>query len=222
MAGDFSQFLMVLGIFAGAVVSGLTGFAFSAVAGALLLHVLPPSEAVPLMMVCSVLVQSASLVSLWRHIQWRQSVAARCRRTFRVTACTVRAAACRPGLVSHGLRHFSNCLCGLHAFSSGRSLFQACGSTSLRRRDRLSGRIDWRRDGDARCRTHDLVRFAWPRQGPPERPGPAVYHRDATCRACVPRDSTEAAPSIDQPRSVFPGATWRGHYRRPGVVRQGE
>jgi uncharacterized membrane protein YfcA len=74
VAGDFSQFLMVLGIFAGAVVSGLTGFAFSAVAGALLLHVLPPSEAVPLMMVCSVLVQSASLVSLWRHIQWRQSV----------------------------------------------------------------------------------------------------------------------------------------------------
>lgn len=74
MAGDFSQFLMVLGIFAGAVVSGFTGFAFSAVAGAILLHMLSPSEAVPLMMVCSVLVQSASLVSLRRHIQWRQSV----------------------------------------------------------------------------------------------------------------------------------------------------
>jgi uncharacterized membrane protein YfcA len=74
VAGDLSQFLVVLGIFAGAVVSGFTGFAFSAVAGAILLHVLPPSEAVPLMMVCSVLVQSASLVSLRRHIQWRGSM----------------------------------------------------------------------------------------------------------------------------------------------------
>lgn len=71
MAHDVPQFLMALGIFAGAVVSGFTGFAFSAVAGAILLHVLPPSEAVPLMMVCSVLVQGASLVSLRRHIRWR-------------------------------------------------------------------------------------------------------------------------------------------------------
>ena len=74
VAGDFSQFLMVLGIFAGAVVSGFTGFAFSAVAGAVLLHVLPPREAVPLMMVCSVLVQSMSLFSLRRHIEWRGSL----------------------------------------------------------------------------------------------------------------------------------------------------
>jgi uncharacterized membrane protein YfcA len=71
VAGDFSQWLVALGVFAGAVVSGFSGFAFSAVAGAVLLHVLPPSEAVPLMMVCSVLVQSASLVSLRRHVEWR-------------------------------------------------------------------------------------------------------------------------------------------------------
>jgi hypothetical protein len=55
---------VALGIFTGAVVSGFTGFAFSAVAGAVLLHVMPPREAVPLVMVCSVLVQSLSLVSL--------------------------------------------------------------------------------------------------------------------------------------------------------------
>ena len=61
--------LLVLGVFAGAVVSGFCGFAFSAVAGAILLHALPPSEAVPLMMMCSVLVQSVCLVSLRRHIQ---------------------------------------------------------------------------------------------------------------------------------------------------------
>jgi uncharacterized membrane protein YfcA len=65
--------LMALGIFAGAVVSGFTGFAFSAVAGAVLLHVLPPGEAVPLMMVCSVLVQALSLVSLRREMEWRGS-----------------------------------------------------------------------------------------------------------------------------------------------------
>src|SRR5262249_38469173 len=68
------ELLMALGVFAGAVVSGFTGFAFSAVAGAVLLHALPPSEAVPLMMICSVLVQSVCLVSLRRHIQWRGSL----------------------------------------------------------------------------------------------------------------------------------------------------
>ena len=74
MPGDLSQLFIALGIFAGAVVSGFTGFAFSAVAGAVLLHVLPPREAVPLMMVCSVLVQSMSLFSLRRHIEWRGSL----------------------------------------------------------------------------------------------------------------------------------------------------
>jgi uncharacterized membrane protein YfcA len=72
--GDLPQLFIALGIFAGAIVSGFTGFAFSAVAGAVLLHVLPPREAVPLMMVCSVLVQSMSLVSLRRHIEWRGSL----------------------------------------------------------------------------------------------------------------------------------------------------
>jgi uncharacterized protein len=71
--GDLPQLFIALGIFAGAIVSGFTGFAFSAVAGAVLLHVMPPREAVPLMMVCSVLVQSVSLFSLRRHIQWRGS-----------------------------------------------------------------------------------------------------------------------------------------------------
>jgi hypothetical protein len=72
--GDLPQLFIALGIFAGAVVSGFTGFAFSAVAGAVLLHVMAPREAVPLMMVCSVLVQSMSLASLRRHIDWRGSL----------------------------------------------------------------------------------------------------------------------------------------------------
>ena len=61
------------GIFAGAVVSGLVGFAFSAVAGAILLHVLPPTEAVPLMMACSIVTQAVSLVALRGTVQWRCS-----------------------------------------------------------------------------------------------------------------------------------------------------
>lgn len=63
-------FLVVTaGIFAGAVVSSLMGFAFSAVAGAILLHVLPPTEAVPLMMAC-IIPQFSSLVTLRHSLKW--------------------------------------------------------------------------------------------------------------------------------------------------------
>ena len=72
---DVSPFLILsAGVFAGAVVSGLVGFAFSAVAGAILLHVLPPTEAVPLMMACSLVPQIASLVALRRTMKWRGSL----------------------------------------------------------------------------------------------------------------------------------------------------
>jgi hypothetical protein len=69
-----SYAIVSAGIFAGALVSGLMGFAFSAVAGAILLHVMPPTEAVPLMMACSIVTQSVSLFALRRSIQWRASV----------------------------------------------------------------------------------------------------------------------------------------------------
>ena len=72
---DPTSFLILsAGIFAGAVVSGLAGFAFSAVAGAVLLHVLPPTEAVPLMMACSIVTQAASLVALRGTVKWRGSL----------------------------------------------------------------------------------------------------------------------------------------------------
>jgi uncharacterized membrane protein YfcA len=70
----FSYLLVSTGIFAGAVVSGLMGFAFSAVAGAVLLHMLPPTEAVPLMMSCSIITQSVSLYALRGTMQWRGSL----------------------------------------------------------------------------------------------------------------------------------------------------
>ena len=67
--------ILSAGVFAGALVSGVAGFAFSAVAGAMLLHVLPPLEAIPLMMICSIAVQSASLVALRRTMRWKGSLA---------------------------------------------------------------------------------------------------------------------------------------------------
>lgn len=68
-----TSLLLSLAVFAGAFVSGLAGFAFSAVAGAILLRIYQPLEAVPLMMACSVGVQIASLWVLRRSIQWRGS-----------------------------------------------------------------------------------------------------------------------------------------------------
>jgi uncharacterized protein len=61
-------------VFLGAFVSGLAGFAFSAVAGAILLHTRLPMEAVPLMMACSVGVQATNLWALRKDIQWKQSL----------------------------------------------------------------------------------------------------------------------------------------------------
>lgn len=71
---DVTSFLVLsAAVFCGAFVSGLAGFAFSAVAGAVLLHAMPPTEAVPLMMACSVGVQAANLWALRRSIQWKES-----------------------------------------------------------------------------------------------------------------------------------------------------
>ena len=58
--------LLSVAVFAGAFVSGLAGFAFSAVAGAILLRIFQPLEAVPLMMACSIGVQAANLWALRR------------------------------------------------------------------------------------------------------------------------------------------------------------
>src|SRR2546429_4881123 len=72
---DVAAYLVLSGaVFAGALVSGLSGFAFSAVAGAILLHVFPPMEAVPLMMACSIIVQAANLFVLRKSMQWKASL----------------------------------------------------------------------------------------------------------------------------------------------------
>ncbi len=66
--------LLSAAAFLGAFVSSLAGFAFSAVAGAILLHILPPLEAVPLMMACSIGVQATNLWALRKNIAWMDSI----------------------------------------------------------------------------------------------------------------------------------------------------
>jgi uncharacterized membrane protein YfcA len=69
-----TNLLLSAAVFAGAFVSALAGFAFSAVAGAILLRLFQPLEAVPLMMACSVGVQAVNIWALRGNIQWRGSL----------------------------------------------------------------------------------------------------------------------------------------------------
>jgi uncharacterized membrane protein YfcA len=61
----------LVAVFAGALVAGLSGFAFSAIAGAILFHWLPPLEAVPLLLACSITTQCFGIAKFWRVIAWR-------------------------------------------------------------------------------------------------------------------------------------------------------
>jgi uncharacterized membrane protein YfcA len=58
--------LLFLGALAGGFVSGLAGFGTALMALGIWLYVLPPSIAVPLVLICSVIGQSATLPSMWR------------------------------------------------------------------------------------------------------------------------------------------------------------
>ncbi|MGC1668317.1 MAG: hypothetical protein WA767_08760 [Pseudolabrys sp.] len=60
-----------LSIFFGSLAAGLAGFAFSAIAGAMLFHRLDPIEAVPLLLACSITMQLLSITRLWATMQWR-------------------------------------------------------------------------------------------------------------------------------------------------------
>jgi hypothetical protein len=58
-------------VFGAAALSSVAGFAFSAICGALLFHVMPPVLAVQLMMVCSIAIQGLSVLALRHTIDWR-------------------------------------------------------------------------------------------------------------------------------------------------------
>jgi uncharacterized membrane protein YfcA len=58
--------LLLFGALAGGFVSGLAGFGTALMALGIWLYVLPPSLAVPLVLICSVISQSLTLPSMWK------------------------------------------------------------------------------------------------------------------------------------------------------------
>lgn len=68
------EFFVALAIFLGGLVAGFAGFGLASAAGAILLHVENPASAVPLMMICSVIAQTAGLLYLRKAIEWRTSL----------------------------------------------------------------------------------------------------------------------------------------------------
>jgi uncharacterized protein len=62
--------LVIVSVASGALVAGLAGFAFSAVAGALLLHWVAPVTIVPVLLACSITTQLFSIARLRRTMEW--------------------------------------------------------------------------------------------------------------------------------------------------------
>src|SRR6201990_1523325 len=60
--------LLFVGALAGGFVSGLAGFGTALMALGIWLYVLPPSVAVPLVLICSVIAQLSPLRSIWMSI----------------------------------------------------------------------------------------------------------------------------------------------------------
>jgi uncharacterized membrane protein YfcA len=63
--------VLLLGALAGGFVSGLAGFGTALMALGIWLYVLPPSTAVPLALVCSIVAQTATLPSFWRSFDFK-------------------------------------------------------------------------------------------------------------------------------------------------------
>ena len=77
-------------IFAASLISSTVGFAFSALAGAALFHLLPsPARAVEIMLVCSVANQAMMTWSLRNHVVWQTVVRFACGGTIGVLAGVV-------------------------------------------------------------------------------------------------------------------------------------
>jgi uncharacterized protein len=63
--------LLLLGALAGGFVSGLAGFGTALMALGIWLYVLPPSVAVPLVLICSIVAQTSTMPSFWRAIDFK-------------------------------------------------------------------------------------------------------------------------------------------------------
>jgi len=62
--------LLLFGALAGGFVAGLAGFGTALMALGIWLYVLPPSIAVPLVLICSVIAQTSTLPAIWRSIDF--------------------------------------------------------------------------------------------------------------------------------------------------------
>lgn len=72
-AGATTALLTLAVVFVAALVSSVVGFAFSALAGAGLLHLYDrPAEAVEIMVVCSTAIQLYCVIAMGRAIEWRR------------------------------------------------------------------------------------------------------------------------------------------------------
>jgi uncharacterized membrane protein YfcA len=69
--GTAALFVLTVGAFAGGFVSGLAGFGTGMVALGIWLHVFPPFIAVPLVIICSIVSQTATLLGFWRLIDFK-------------------------------------------------------------------------------------------------------------------------------------------------------
>ena len=74
MSVDALEVVLVTAVFLGAIVQGFSGFAFSAVAGAILLQVQAPGLAIPLLMICSLMIQTFALVRLRATLSFKDSL----------------------------------------------------------------------------------------------------------------------------------------------------
>jgi len=68
--GTTGLLVLLLGALAGGCVSGLSGFGTALMALGIWLYVLPPSIAVPLVLICSVISQLATLPTMWRSFDF--------------------------------------------------------------------------------------------------------------------------------------------------------
>jgi uncharacterized membrane protein YfcA len=67
----FTIAVLFVGALAGGFVAGLAGFGTALMALGIWLYVLPPSVAVPLVLICSVIAQTSTMPSIWRTIDFK-------------------------------------------------------------------------------------------------------------------------------------------------------
>ena len=72
MESDLAYYgIVALGAFAGALATGLAGFAFGITSLGIWAHVLSPAEAAPMVIICSLLIVIATIGPMWRAIDFR-------------------------------------------------------------------------------------------------------------------------------------------------------